>query len=77
MSKDLEKRLTQQYYIKMKISYDLCFIAIGVAMATQRRHYLFYLSLCFSVPGIFLENRLREFVPAIIASIMAKFEQIL
>ena len=37
----------------------------------------FYLSLCFSVPGVFLINRLREYVPAIIASIMAKFEQIL
>ena len=37
----------------------------------------FYLSLCFSVPGGFLGNRLREFVPAIIASVMAKLEQIL
>ena len=77
MSKDMEKRLKQLYYIKMKISYDLGFIAIGVAMATKRRHYVFYLSLCFSVPGGFLENRLRELVPAIIASIMAKLEQIL
>ena len=34
MSKDIEKRLPQLYYIKMKISYDLSFIAIGVAMAT-------------------------------------------
>ena len=34
----------------------------------------FYLSLCFSVPG---ENRLKEYVPAIIDSIVAKFEQIL
>ena len=34
MSKDMEKRLPQLYYIKMKISYDLDFIAIGVAMAT-------------------------------------------
>ena len=34
MSKDMEKRLPQLYYIKMKISYDLGFIAIGVAMAT-------------------------------------------
>ena len=34
MSKDMEKRLRQLYYIKMKISYDLGFIAIGVAMAT-------------------------------------------
>ena len=34
MSKDMGKRLPQLYYIKMKISYDLGFIAIGVAMAT-------------------------------------------
>ena len=34
MSKDIEKRLPQLYYIKMKISYDLGFIAIGVAMTT-------------------------------------------
>ena len=46
-------------------------------MATKRRHYVFYLSLCFSVPGVVLRNHLREFVPAIIASIIAKFEQIL
>ena len=46
-------------------------------MATQRRHYVFYLSLCLSVPGVFLRNRLREFVPAIIALIIEKFEQIL
>ena len=63
----MEKRLPQLYYIRMKIFYDLGFIAIVVAMATYRRHYVFYLSLCFSVPGVFLKNRLREFVPAIIA----------
>ena len=34
MSKDMKKKLPQLYYIKMKISYDLGFIAIGVAMAT-------------------------------------------
>ena len=34
MSKDRDKRLPQLYYIKMKISYDLGFISIGVAMAT-------------------------------------------
>ena len=71
------KQLPQLHYIKMKISYDLGFIAIGVATATYQRYYVFYLSLCFSVPGVFLRNRLREFVHAIIASIMAKFEQIL
>ena len=34
VSKDMEKRLPQLYYIKMKISYDLGFIVIRVAMAT-------------------------------------------
>ena len=34
MSKDMEKRIPQLYYIKMKSSYDLGFFAIGVAMAT-------------------------------------------
>ena len=34
MSKDMENRFPQLFYIKMKISYDLGFIAIGVAMAT-------------------------------------------
>ena len=34
MSKDREKRLPQLYYVMMQISYDLGFIAIGVAMAT-------------------------------------------
>ena len=34
MSKDMEKRFPQLYYIKMKNSYDFGFIAIGVAMAT-------------------------------------------
>ena len=34
MSIDMGKKFPQLYYIKMKISYDLGFIAIGVAMAT-------------------------------------------
>ena len=34
VNKDMEKRFPQLYYIKMKNSYDLGFIAIGVAMAT-------------------------------------------
>ena len=34
MSKDMGKRLPQLHYIMMKISYDLGFIAIGVAMGT-------------------------------------------
>ena len=32
--------------------------------------------LTFSVQGFFLRNRLREYVPAIIASVKAKFEKI-
>ena len=34
ISNDMGKRLPQLYYIKMKISSDLGFIAIGVAIAT-------------------------------------------
>ena len=37
----------------------------------------FYLSLCFSVPGVFLRNSLRKYVPAIIASIMVFCESVL
>ena len=38
----------------------------------------FFVYLCVSLyQEFFLRNRLREFVPAIIDSIMAKFEQIL
>ena len=33
MSKDMGKRLPQLYYLKLKISYDLGFIAIRVAIA--------------------------------------------
>ena len=37
-----------------------------------------FIQLCVSLyQEFFLRNRLREFVPAIIASIVAKFEQIL
>ena len=40
------KRLPQLYYIKMKISYDLGFITIGVAMATlDTITFLIYLSV--------------------------------
>ena len=37
--------------------------------------FLFIFVFNFSVPGVFLRNRLRGYVPA--ASITAKFEQIL
>ena len=37
--------------------------------------FLFIFVFNFSVPEVFLRNRLREYVPA--ASITAKFEQIL
>ena len=48
MSKDMEKRLLQLYYIKMKICYDLDFIAIGVAMATYDA-ITFFIYLCVSL----------------------------
>ena len=34
VSRDMEKKLPQLYYIKMKLSDDLGFLAIGVAIAT-------------------------------------------
>ena len=34
MSKVMEKRFPQLFYIKVKISYNVGFVAIGVAMAT-------------------------------------------
>ena len=37
----------------------------------------FYLPLYFSVPGAFIENRLKELVPIFATSIMAKFEKFL
>ena len=42
---------------------------------TQLRFLFIFVFLC--TRSFFLRNRLKEFVPAIIASIMAKFEQIL
>ena len=76
MSKDREKRLPQLYYIKIK--FFMIWVLSQSELPWQRNDAItfFYLSLCFSVPGVFLRNRLREYVPAIIASIMAKFEQI-
>ena len=70
-------RLPQLYYIKMKISYDLVLLQLESPWQGNDAITFFYLSLCFSVPGVFWRNRLREYVPVIIASIIAKFEQIL
>ena len=77
MSNDMGKRLPQLYYIKMKISYDLGLLQSESPW--QRNDAItFFIQLCVSLyQEFFLRNRLREFVPAIIASIVAKFEQIL
>ena len=77
ISKDMEKRLPQLYYIEMKISYDLGFIAIRVAMATWWRHYDLYLSLCFSVPGFFLFTKSLNGVCTFRFTGVCKFGQIL
>ena len=34
VSRDMEKKLSQLHYIRMKLSYDLGFLVIGVAIAT-------------------------------------------
>ena len=54
MSKDMEKRLPQLYYIKMKIGYDQGCNDIGVVIATKWRHYLFYFQQYFSALGTVL-----------------------
>ena len=77
MSKDMGKRLPQLYYIRMRICYDLGFIAVGVAMATLRRHDVFYLSLCFSVPGFIFNKSLEGVCTCHNCLNLAKFEQIL
>ena len=46
----------------MKICYDPRFFDIGVAIAMKWRHYVFYLPMYFSVPGVFVRNSLRELV---------------
>ena len=48
ISKDMEKRLLQLHYIKIKISYDLGFIAIGIVMATNDA-ITFFIYLCVSL----------------------------
>ena len=73
MSKDIAKRLPQLYYIKMKISYDPVFIAIGVAMAKfeqilwerfgnilKRRFKNHKNSEIYSMPSTQLANILRK-----------------
>ena len=75
MSKDMEKKLPQLYYIKVKIS--MIWVLLQSESPWQCNDAIFHLSLCFSVPGVFWRNRLREYVPTIIVSIMAKFKQIL
>ena len=59
--------------MKIKISYDLGFIAVGVM--TPLRFLFIFVFLC--TRSFFLRNRLREYVPTIIVLIMAKFERIL
>ena len=77
MSKDVEKKLPQLYYIKMKISYDMGFFCNRSRHGNVLTPLRFLFIFVFLCAGVFLRNRLREFVTAIIASIMAKFEQIL
>ena len=73
----MEKRLPQLYYIKMNISYELGF-SQSESPWQSNDAITFFISLCVSLyQEFFLRNRLWEYLPAIIASIMTKFEQIL
>ena len=55
MSKDMGKRLSQLYYIKMKTSYDLGFIAIGVAVE-RNDAITFFIYLCVSLLQEFFDE---------------------
>ena len=78
-NKDIGKRLPHLHYIKMKICYDPCFIDISVTIPWQ--HYdaiTFFTCLCISrYKELFFRIRLRELVPPLVASVVAKFEQVL
>ena len=77
MSKDMKKTLPQLYYIKTKISCDLGFMqSESPWQHNDAITFFIYLCVLYIKSFFFLRNRLREFVPATIASIMAKFEQI-
>ena len=74
----ITKTLGKDYHsctiiIKMKICYDRCFIDFGAVMT-------FFTCFCFSRYQEYfflLRNRLNKLVPPLVASIIAKFEQIL
>ena len=74
-SKDMGKRFSQLYYIKRKISYDLLQSESPWQLNDAIWFLFIFAFLC--IRSFFSRNRLREFLPGIIASIMAKFEQIL
>ena len=69
------KKLPLLYYIKMKISYESGFYCNRSRHGNVTTPLRFSSIFVFpSTKSFFLRNRLREFVPTIIASIMAKFE---
>ena len=70
------KRLPQLYHIKMKISYDLGFYCNQSRHGNVMTPLRFYLSLFFLYEEFF-KKLLKRVWPAIIASIMAKFERFL
>ena len=54
-------------------------VLLTSALSWQHNDAITFLNLplYFSVEGIFFRNRLRELVPPLVASVVAKFEQIL
>ena len=58
------KTLPQLYCIKMKSSYDLDFNALESPWQRNDAITFFYLSLCFSVPGVFFNIAIIEAIMA-------------
>ena len=77
MSKDMEKNCTTVLYKDENFLWSgfYCNRSRHGNVMTPLRFLFIFMFLCTG--SFFLRNRLKEYVPAIIDSIMAKFEQIL
>ena len=75
INKDLEKFPPQLYKIKMKICCDQGYNDIGVAIETNWCITVFTWSRIFQHFNLFFQNRARELLLPIAASMFVKFKQ--
>ena len=63
------------YYLKVKICFVQGYNDIGVIIATNWRHCLFYLQLISRHRELLFQNRSRELFPPIAAPMIVKFKR--